>query len=409
VTRRGAAALGLVVAGALLDVEIAIVLGLLAFAVELVHDLWSRRGLAGVSYVRRLARERIPWGEEIPMTIEVWNRKPLPLAWLRADDAVSDGVVVRGRPIVETEQTGLALRNTWTLAPFERVVRRVRVAADRRGVFSIGPAGLRVGDLLARQAAASELPGVDRFIVWPRTVPSVGLARPDRWGDVDRARRGLLEDPARFAGVRPYSPGDPLRRIHARASARLGVPVTKRFEPSRERQVLIALDIQTGRRWRRDGSPDEDPVETLIVVAASLVRSLDAERTSFGLTAAGYSGQPSRFADVPVAGTGAQADRVLDVLARLSSEPSAPFDLLLGRIRHRLRPGATVFVITGRSPASYLAELRRLRRAGFDVAVLACGPDAHADATLARSAGFTARAAALDGPWRSATRLAATG
>ena len=408
-TRRGAAAIGLIAAGAFLNVAVAVILGLLAFVVELVHSIWMRRGLTGVSYSRRLSVERIPWGEEIPMTIEVWNRKRLPLAWLQADDATSEGVIVRGRPIVETEQTGLALRNTWTLAPFERVIRHVRLASDRRGVFSIGPVGLSVGDLCARQAAAGERRGVDHFVVWPRTLPAVGMARPDRWGDVDRARRGLLDDPARFAGVRPYSPGDPLRKLHARTSARLGVPITKRFEPSRERQVLLALDLQTepGPDW--DISFGEESVEGLIVVAASIALSLATERTAFGLTAAGYTRSPSRFADVPVAHAAGQVNRVLDVLARLSSHPSAPFEVLLARIRRRIRPGATIFVITSRAPSPFLAELRRLRRAGFDIAILACGPDAVADAALARGAGFPARAAALDGPWRSATRLVATG
>ena len=84
---------------------------------------------------------------------------------------------------------------------------------------------------------------------------TAGAARPGR-------KSGLAEDPSRFAGIREYTPGDPIKRIHPRASARLGRPSTKRFEPSRDREVLIALDIQTtagpvgtstttATRWRR--------------------------------------------------------------------------------------------------------------------------------------------------------------
>jgi len=53
----------------------------------------------------------------------------------------------------------------------------------------------------------------------------------------------------------------------------------------------------------------------------------------------------------------------------------------------------------------YVTELRHLRRAGLDVVVLACGRDATEDAAIARAAGFVARRAALDGPWRTASRL----
>src|SRR6185369_11073619 len=136
----------------------------------------------------------------------------------------------------------------------------------------------------------------DRFLVWPRTVPTDTVHRRDRWGGTDRALAGLSEDPSRFAGIREYSPGDPFRRVHARASARLGRPVVKVFEPSRDREVLIALDVQTvnGRAWETIWDTDE--VESLFVVAASIARSLAGERSAFGLAAAGYHGAESRFA-----------------------------------------------------------------------------------------------------------------
>src|SRR3954467_15307359 len=305
-------ALGLILLGALLGVPVAAVLGIVVAMIEVVHAIWARRGLHGVRYQRRLATRRMGGGDRIDLDVEVWNRKRLPLAWLRADDAISPGLAVEGQRSIETELFGPTLRNSWTLAPYERVVRHLSISAERRGVFTIGPVDVSVGDLFARQAAATELPDGDALTVWPRTVPAPSVIRPERWGDLDRARTGLIEDPARFAGVRPYSPGDPLRRIHPRTSARLGRPITKRFDPSRERDVLLALDLQTepGATWEL--SIDDDIVEGLFVIAGSTPRSLAAEHAAFGLTAAGYSGLPTRYADVPVAHAADQAERVLD-------------------------------------------------------------------------------------------------
>lgn len=406
-TSRAVGAIGLIVFGAITNVPIVIILGLFAVGLEGIHITWARRGLTGVHYLRRLATQRVSWGDEIEMRIEVWNRKRLPLAWLRAVEEVSSGVIVRHRPGA-AEATVQALRNTWTLAPFERVVRHVWVSSDERGVHSIGPTHVAVGDLLARDAAGMHLDDIDHFVVWPRVVPVPSLARPDRLGDLDRARAGLIEDPARFAGVRPYSPGDPLRRVHARTSARVGAPMTKRFEPSRERQVLLALDIQTsgGRGWDIADSGTQD-VEALYVVAASVVRSLAAEGASFGVTAAGFTRTQTRFADVAIGRGARHADRVLDVLARLSPYPSAAFEVLLTRIPRRFRQTTTVMVVTMRDPQPYLRELRRLRQTGHGVIVLTCGEGAAVDAMSARRAGFAARAMALDGPWQTATQLAA--
>ena len=404
----GFLAIFLLLAGTALNVPVAIVLSIVLLLLEAVHAVWRRFGLGRVVYRRTLARDRVTWGEEIPTTFEIWNRKRLPLAWIRADDEASAGVVVRERSLV-TARGRLILRNAWTLAPFERVSRVFHLTAERRGVYELGPVGLTVGDLFAREAARIEQPIVDRFLVRPRTVPTAAVQRRDTWGGAERARAGLIEDPSRFAGVREYAPGDALRRVHPRASARLGRPVVKRFEPSRDREVLIALDVQTGDGPAWASHDDGEEAESLFVVAASLARSFALERAAFGLAAAGYHGAESRFASVAVSEAPGQLERVFDLLARLSTHPTAPFDRLLGMVLRSARPGTTVIVVTARDVIPCLAALRRLERAGCRVAVVACGPNGPADALRARQAGLAARSARLDGSWRTASRLSVTG
>ncbi len=273
-------------------------------------------------------------------------------------------------------------------------------ASSRSGRF-----GLAVGDLVARRAASEERPQTQTFLVRPRTVATAALERPERWGGDDRVRIGLTEDPARFAGVRPYAPGDSLRRIHPRASARLGRPVTKRFDPSRDREVLIALDVQTGHGPAWEVAFDDDAVEGLYVIAASIARSLAAERAAFGITAAGYVGAEARFAHIPISAALGQGERVLDLLARLSSHASAPFERLLVFVHRVVRTGTTVLVITARDPTPFVTHLRRIERGGCRVVIVACGRRAADDAARARASGFAAHGVRLDGPWRTAEQL----
>jgi uncharacterized protein (DUF58 family) len=355
-----------------------------------------------VEYSRHLARTRTAWGELIPLTIEVWNRGRMPLAWLRADDNATPGLLVRERGLADAE-LGPALRNVWTLAPFERVLRRFHVGGERRGVFELGPVNLGVGDLFAQHAAEDELPRIDRFLVHPRVVAAPALRRRDRWGGLDRAIAGLSEDPARFAGVREYAPGDSLRRIHARTSARLGKPMVKRFEPSRDHEVLIALDVQTGDGPAWDLSVDDDAVEGLFVIAASLARSLTAEGAAMGFAAAAYSGAERRFAILPTSSSPGQLERVLDLLARLSAHPSAPFEQLLTALARTTRAGSTVVVVSARDTRAWTAQLRALQRAGCAVVVLDCGLGSAAPRTA--PARFPVRRTQLDGPWRTAERV----
>ena len=150
------AAVALILAGSVLSVPIAILLGVVMLLLDVVHAAWARGGLVGIRYRRHLGARRSPFGETIPLEIEVWNRRRLPLAWLRADDEASAGVEVRERALDEGERPGtVVLRNAWTLRPWERVRRRFHVSADRRGVFTLGPVDLSIGDPFARRVAGA--------------------------------------------------------------------------------------------------------------------------------------------------------------------------------------------------------------------------------------------------------------
>ncbi len=400
------AAGALIVLGSALGVPIAIVLGVVTLLLDLVHVAWQRRGLEPIRYTRRLGASRVPFGERIALEIEAWNRGSLPVAWLRADDEASLGVEVEERDLEDGGEPGTSvLRNAWTMRPWERVRRRFHVLAERRGVFTLGPVELSAGDPFARRVAVEVRPALDTFLVWPRTIPTTELEPPDRFGDRERAIAALAEDPSRFAGVRPYAPGDPIRRIHARASARVGEPMVKRFEPSRDREVLIALDVQAadGPAW--DAGWADDDVESLYAVTGSIARAIALRRVAFGILAAGYTGAETRIASVPISSAPGQAERVLDLLARLSSHASMPFERLLLVATRRVRPGTTVLVVTARDPRSFVPALRRLQHAGADVVLVAAGAQATRDAARAREAGFAARRAVLDGHWRTAERL----
>ena len=73
--------------------------------------LWSRYCLHGVTYRRRLKDERIFYGEETELTIEVTNAKPLPLAWLGILDRFpSNLALVTGRLAIALNIPSKSLR-----------------------------------------------------------------------------------------------------------------------------------------------------------------------------------------------------------------------------------------------------------------------------------------------------------
>jgi uncharacterized protein (DUF58 family) len=403
-----AVAVAIAVVGAIVGAPGLFLVAAITFTYGTLTRLWTRYGMRDVQYRRRLGGTRTVVGDTVTLDIRIWNRKPLPLPWVSADDLVTDGLVVRERPDLDldAEQIGRRhLHNAWSLAWFERVVRHYHIDADRRGHFEFGPVRLLVRDILGRDAAAVSLDLPAILNIAPRTLP---LRRPGSTraplGD-RRARRSLFHDPALFGGVRPFQPGDPLRRVHWRATARLGVPVARRYEPAQGREVIIALDSQTieGPHWEM--AYDDAAFEGLCVAAASIARRWILDGAACGLAAASFTGTAQRIAWLAPSASVGQVTRVGELLARMGPVSSGPYEQLLTWLTRRLAPGCTVFVLTARDPRRRIGVLRRLILSGYDVEVIAMGDNGVVQAQALRTAGIRASVARLSPDWKRAHAL----
>ena len=265
------------------------------------RGLGARRASRDVRYSRHLGARRAAFGDEIA----AGRSRSGTAAACRSPGCAP---TTRRRPGVERRASATStdgaepgtevLRNAWTLRPWERVVRRFHVGADRRGVFT-HRARRPLGRATRSRAAPPRSCGPRPTRSWsgrgrsppPRSSrPTAGATSSAPGPASPRTRRGS-------PGVRPYAPGDPMRRIHARTSARVGRPMTKRFEPSRDREVLIALDVQTvdGPAWEAGFGTTTTSSRCTWSPRRSPGRSA-LRRVAFGLMAAGYTGAETRIA-----------------------------------------------------------------------------------------------------------------
>lgn len=89
---------------------------------------------------------------------------------------------------------------------------------------------------------------------------------------------GGLEDATRFVGVRAYTPGDPLRHLHWKATARHGQLMLREFERAKSSAVWLHLDLQG------TGKPGAVYLEHACSLAASLIRAASEEGLAVGLS-----------------------------------------------------------------------------------------------------------------------------
>jgi uncharacterized protein (DUF58 family) len=339
--------------------------GMLGACTTVALVLWQRLCLVGVTFRRHLSATRAEFGERVVLELELENDKLLPLPWLELEEAVPAALELAGvtvRPGGPRAVSG-TLVQVRPLLPYQRVRRRVVVRCTRRGEHLFGPGRLRSGDPVGLRDRSAPAPGTLRLLVYPKRFalePAELLSRVvlgDR-----RARRELVEDPSRVAGVRAYRPGDPLRRVDWRASARTSELLVREFDATHAPRAALIVDLALPGRSAWSGTPDE--VEFVIAVAASLLAELHRLGVPAGLYVAGsVDGRPL----VLPAGAGAGCGGgglvpMLEGLAKVSDRAGVSFASLVAGESGRLGQGTSAIVLAahvGESAAAALGELRR--------------------------------------------------
>jgi len=325
---------------------------------------WSALSLFGLHYRRHFSETRAFMGESVALTLEVQNQKFLPLTWLHIRDIFPATLPLQESKVDFNQSSNLGeFRSFWMLGAFQRVTRHFTIECTHRGFHTYGPATLRTGDGFGLFDCRATLPGEHKLIIYPRLYSAVELKLPAKnpFGERKSERR-LFEDPLRTQGIREWQPGDSLKRVHWKATARHRQMLSRLYEPSEEPQTLIFLNVATMPRHWQGVYPEL--LERTISVAGSLAALSLERRTPTGLIANGAfpgSDQPLRL--LPGRGPD-QLTRILEMLAAVNNFASRPIEEHLLREAPRLPWGATILVVTAIAHEALLSALVELRKAG---------------------------------------------
>ena len=170
--------------------------------------------------------------------------------------------------------------------------------------------------------------------------------------------------------MRDYLPGDPLRAIHWKASARQRRLQVKVFEAATTRRIALFVAADT---FAAEVAGSEGDFEFALSVAASLAHDAAGRRASVGLyvnARLADTGQPASLA--PGGGQGCLA-AVLEHLAKVTPVPSRPFAAFLKGELCALSAGTTLVFILSRLPADLPPLLADLKRTGHPLVVIRIG------------------------------------
>lgn len=292
-----------------------------------------------------LEPERVVAGESVAVGVDVVNRAGRALLPTLLDLPVGPVAHRYGIPLLAP---GAAHEENFTLR------------TERRGVIPVGPATTRRGDplgLFSRDVTWTE---VREVLVRPPMVPleslGAGLLRDLEGVSTDAVSQSDLA----FHALREYVPGDDLRHIHWRSSAKVMAAagenqlLVRQYLDTRRSHATIVVDDEV-TAWRRD-----EDFEVAMSVAASLaVRAvLDDFETSF------VCGDH--------AASGTDGNRALDAVCRSGLRSAGVAHGLVGAARRAaaMAPDTSLlFLLSGaetsyetlqRASSSFPPEVRRL-------------------------------------------------
>lgn len=311
--------------------------------------LWARQMAWGVTIERK---RRYGWaqvGDVLEERFVMHNDSSVPVLWAEVRD-LSD---LPGYDASRAVGLGSRDSTRWT----------TEGVCERRGVYSLGPLEVHVGDPFGLFEVILQHRYMETFVVYPPIAALPPLIEPrGMTRGAARANIRSLELTTNASSVRHYTPGDALNRIHWRTTARRSTSdreeiFVKEFDLEPSGDIWLILDLHA--RWLV-GEGAESTEEYAVIIAASLANDMLRRNHAVGLIA--YGEEP---VVIPPQKGYQQLWELLRVLAGVHSVSQTPLGDVLKHVEPIIGRGTSATLITPSCDPEWLDGLSALLRRGI--------------------------------------------
>jgi uncharacterized protein (DUF58 family) len=317
-------------------------IGLAVLALPLLAAAWLVVARVRLHVERSISPDVVESGTPTTVTVQVAALGPLPTPRAWALDLVP-GAEGATPPVELPPLPGLARGSRRAAA---RPVLRYDLTPERRGVHEVGPLAIEEHDPFRLMGLRHVAGRTSRLVVTPRVTdleaePAGSVSAEGESERVQRRADGGDDD----LGTREYRAGDPLRRVHWRATARHGELMVRQEEQRSSPRSIVLLDTRAAAFPRDEDDDGEGEGDRAFERAVAFAASVGVH-----LQRGGYA--------VQLVETAGSADALASASGR-GADPAVEEDLLLHLAE--VRPAAPDPERDAVQEA--LADLRRSRRA----------------------------------------------
>jgi uncharacterized protein (DUF58 family) len=241
----------------------------------------------------------------------------------------------------------------------------IKIRFVERGKFNIGPISIIIQDPLGFISKVIDIPIVKKIVVFPslntRGTLIFRAKRTGAWpGSIISKQLGISME---FHALRDYLPGDDIRRINWKASARFGRIMSNEYESEKVTDTIVVIDVNglTNRT-----NYEKVTLEACVSGAATLSYGLLAQGNRVGLICLGGA----RNWVKPGFGK-KQLLRILYMLSEVKAGKELPVNqVLLILTPFMLKPGSHIFFISPLMDNSIIDAVKDLVNEGYVVTVI---------------------------------------
>lgn len=318
----------------------------------LVSFLWAHGLSRHLNFVRELRYGWVQVGDALEERFTLDNQSAFPATWVEIEDRSS----LPGYSASVATGVGSQDANQW----------RKQSTCTRRGVYFLGDTVVHTGDPFGIYTVTIRDSARASLMVMPPVVPLPILdIVPGGFGGDGRPRPDAPEDTIDASSAREYAPGDSMRLVHWKTTARQGKFYVRLFDGAPASDWWILLDLQN---MAQVGEGENSTEEHGVILAASLADRGLGEHIGVGLV---INGQRLDWLP-PRSGTG-QRWEILRMLA-LASRGETPLVDILEHVQPNLGRNSSLLIITPTSETDWLQTLPSLRWRGITPTVLSLNP-----------------------------------
>ena len=314
---------------------------------------------------RTFSPGRVAEGDDVKVSMEISLSPELldsmKLATIELEDAIPEfSEVVEG-----------SNRHIFSVSRLEKQMQAGKIVVEyslrfaQRGLYSVGPLRIRISDPFATSVHVMKHSETGTVTVMPEVEMIKSLKLDIRRtrsivGDINSRKRGMGTE---FYGIREYYPGDELKHINWKASARLQDDLlTNEYTAERSGDVTILIDA---RKSSILGPPGKSTIDYGIRAAASISWNVLNKKNRVGMIVFRDT------IDVVQPGYGKrQFYRLMNSLLLIKHGGNMPFKVAAWAIGRFFPMRSHIIVISAANDSSIVTTVAELCSHGYDVLVI---------------------------------------